>query len=168
MGLFDRLRGRDADATPEVDEAEAAPAGAPNAVSVLTYVVKQVVDNPDAVSVSTTEGRRGGLQLDVRVGDDREAVIARCLELGATRLGDGRQGPHTWVTLADPEGNEFCVSRRRTPYSAGMAPERSAFRMGRLDHVHIRVPAELVAADGLEPVRYWPRATYHAYVERQA
>jgi hypothetical protein len=22
----------------------------------------------------------------------------------------GRQGPHTWVTLADPEGNEFCVS----------------------------------------------------------
>lgn len=50
------------------------------------------------------------LHLDVRVGDDREAVIARCLELGATRLGDGRQGPHTWVTLADPEGNEFCVS----------------------------------------------------------
>ena len=21
------------------------------------------------------------------------------------------QGPHTWVTLTDPEGNEFCVSR---------------------------------------------------------
>ena len=56
----------DADATPEVEDA--APAAAPNAVSVLTYVVKQVVDNPDAVSVSTTEGRRGGLQLDVRVG----------------------------------------------------------------------------------------------------
>ena len=37
----------DADATPEVEDA--APAAAPNAVSVLTYVVKQVVDNPDAV-----------------------------------------------------------------------------------------------------------------------
>ncbi|MGH9065160.1 MAG: DNA glycosylase AlkZ-like family protein [Acidimicrobiales bacterium] len=24
---------------------------------------------------------------------------------------EGRQGPHTWVTIADPEGNEFCVSR---------------------------------------------------------
>ena len=70
----------DADATPEVEEAEtaAAPAGAPNAVSVLTYVVKQVVDNPDAVSVSTTEGRRGGLQLDVRVGDgDMGRVIGK-------------------------------------------------------------------------------------------
>jgi predicted RNA-binding protein YlqC (UPF0109 family) len=67
----------DADATPEVD-AEAAPAGAPNAVAVLTYVVKQVVDDPDAVSVSTTEGRRGGLQLDVRVGDgDMGRVIGK-------------------------------------------------------------------------------------------
>lgn len=24
---------------------------------------------------------------------------------------EGRQGPHVWVTMADPEGNEFCVSR---------------------------------------------------------
>ena len=36
------------------------------------------VDNPDAVSVSTTEGRRGGLQLDVRVGDgDMGRVIGK-------------------------------------------------------------------------------------------
>ena len=70
----------DADATPEADgaETEAAPAGAPNAVAVLTYVVQQVVDNPDAVSVSTTEGRRGGLKLDVRVGDgDMGRVIGK-------------------------------------------------------------------------------------------
>jgi len=50
------------------------------------------------------------VHLDVRVGDERDAVIARCLELGATRLWEGRQGPHTWVTMADPEGNEFCIS----------------------------------------------------------
>jgi len=69
----------DADATPEVDEVETdGPAGAPNAVAVLEYVVKQVVDNPDAVTVSTTEGRRGGLQLDVRVGDgDMGRVIGK-------------------------------------------------------------------------------------------
>jgi predicted RNA-binding protein YlqC (UPF0109 family) len=43
-----------------------------------TYVVKQVVDDPDAVTVSTTEGRRGGLQLDVRVGDgDMGRVIGK-------------------------------------------------------------------------------------------
>ena len=50
------------------------------------------------------------LHLDVRAGDDRDVVVARCVELGATKLWDGRQGPHTWVTLADPEGNEFCVT----------------------------------------------------------
>jgi len=51
------------------------------------------------------------VHLDVRVGEDhRDVVIARCIELGGTRLWDGQQGPHTWVTLADPEGNEFCVS----------------------------------------------------------
>jgi predicted RNA-binding protein YlqC (UPF0109 family) len=67
----------DAEATPEAESASS-PTEAPNAVSVLTYVVKQVVDNPDAVSVSTTEGRRGGLQLDVRVGDgDMGRVIGK-------------------------------------------------------------------------------------------
>ena len=51
---------------------------APNAAAVLEYLVKQVVDNPDAVSVSSTEGRRGGLQLDVRVGDgDMGRVIGK-------------------------------------------------------------------------------------------
>jgi Glyoxalase-like domain len=40
----------------------------------------------------------------------REAEVERLVGLGATHLWDGRQGPHTWATLADPEGNEFCVS----------------------------------------------------------
>lgn len=65
----------DAETTPEADEAGA---GAPNAEAVLAYVVKQVVDNPDAVTVSTSEGRRGNLQLDVRVGDgDMGRVIGK-------------------------------------------------------------------------------------------
>jgi hypothetical protein len=50
------------------------------------------------------------IHLDLHVGDQREAVVAGCLERGATKLWDGQQGPQTWVTLADPEGNEFCVS----------------------------------------------------------
>ena len=61
----------------ETDEVDAGNP-VPNASSVLEYVVKQVVDNPDAVSVSTTEGRRGGVQLDVRVGDgDMGRVIGK-------------------------------------------------------------------------------------------
>jgi hypothetical protein len=41
---------------------------------------------------------------------DGEAEVARLIELGARRLWDGQQGPQTWVTMADPEGNEFCVA----------------------------------------------------------
>lgn len=47
--------------------------------------------------------------LDVQV-DDVDAVVAKLTERGAKVLWTGRQGPHTWVTMADPEGNEFCVS----------------------------------------------------------
>ena len=64
----------------EADEAPAAAesAEAPTAVAVLEYVVNQVVDNPDAVQVSTSEGRRGTLQLDVRVADgDMGRVIGK-------------------------------------------------------------------------------------------
>jgi predicted enzyme related to lactoylglutathione lyase len=44
--------------------------------------------------------------------DDRDAEVERLLALGATRADVG-QGPDvSWVTLADPEGNEFCVLRR--------------------------------------------------------
>ena len=44
-------------------------------------------------------------------GDDvRAAEVARLIDLGATKLWDGQQGPQRWVTMADPEGNEFCVA----------------------------------------------------------
>ena len=53
-------------------------AAVPNATAVLEYLVKQVVDNPDEVSVTTSEGRRGTLQLDVRVADgDMGRVIGK-------------------------------------------------------------------------------------------
>lgn len=46
---------------------------------------------------------------------DRDAEIERVLGLGATLVGDHRQGPDRgWVVLADPEGNEFCILRRLT------------------------------------------------------
>jgi len=53
------------------------------------------------------------LHLDFRP-DDRDAAVARLLDLGAIRADVG-QGEQTWVVLRDPEGNEFCVlsSRQR-------------------------------------------------------
>ena len=44
-------------------------------------------------------------------GDEfRESEVGRLIGLGATKLWDGQQGPQRWVTMADPEGNEFCVA----------------------------------------------------------
>ncbi|MFB7027278.1 MULTISPECIES: VOC family protein [unclassified Streptomyces] len=43
--------------------------------------------------------------------DDRDAEVERILALGATRIDVGQGEDATWVTLADPEGNEFCVLR---------------------------------------------------------
>ena len=51
------------------------------------------------------------MHLDVRVGADRlEAEVTRLVNRGASELWRASQGPYEWVTLADPEGNEFCVS----------------------------------------------------------
>src|SRR5688572_1979121 len=51
------------------------------------------------------------LHLDVRVGPERqEAEVVRLLALGATELWRASQGPFAWVTMADPEGDEFCVT----------------------------------------------------------
>lgn len=56
-----------------------------------------------------TTKNRVHLDLHVPPGE-REAEVERLVGLGATRLWDGSQGPFTWVTMADPEGNEFCVA----------------------------------------------------------
>ncbi|HEY0936882.1 MAG TPA: VOC family protein [Trebonia sp.] len=51
------------------------------------------------------------VHLDVRIGaDDVERAVTALTGRGATVLHHGQQGPLRWVTLADPEGNEFCVS----------------------------------------------------------
>jgi predicted enzyme related to lactoylglutathione lyase len=56
------------------------------------------------------------IHLDVRPdpGGDTQAEADRLIALGATRIDIGQRGV-SWVVLADPEGNEFCVL---TPRSA--------------------------------------------------
>ncbi|WP_190138865.1 VOC family protein [Streptomyces longispororuber] len=42
----------------------------------------------------------------------RDEEVERLLRLGATVVGDHRRPDGTgWVTMTDPEGNEFCVER---------------------------------------------------------
>ncbi|MFZ2176652.1 MAG: VOC family protein, partial [Rhodococcus sp. (in: high G+C Gram-positive bacteria)] len=44
--------------------------------------------------------------------EDQQAEVKRLLSLGA-RHADVGQGEQSWVVLADPEGNEFCVLSSR-------------------------------------------------------
>ena len=54
------------------------------------------------------------LHIDVNPTDrDQDAELERLLGLGATSADVGQAGDEGWHVLADPEGNEFCLLRRR-------------------------------------------------------
>jgi hypothetical protein len=84
----------------------------------LVWRVGAAITSPDPgrprvlfQSVPEAKTVKNRVHLDVRVGaEQQEAEVARLLGLGATELWRGAQGPSSWVTMADPEGNEFCVA----------------------------------------------------------
>jgi hypothetical protein len=71
---------------------------------------------PDMLFLRVPEPKavKNRIHLDLRP-DDRDAEVARLEALGATRVDIGQTGEETWVVLADPEGNEFCVLRALGP-----------------------------------------------------
>jgi predicted enzyme related to lactoylglutathione lyase len=86
----------------------------------LGYVI--VTDSPDEVEIRRSADELPGLlftgapeaktvknrlHIDLRP-DDQEAEVERLVDMGA-RLADIGQHDVSWVVLADPEGNEFCV-----------------------------------------------------------
>jgi catechol 2,3-dioxygenase-like lactoylglutathione lyase family enzyme len=100
---------------PEIDRDETGVAivGAPNRPSLL-FVRTDDVGGPPKAGPNR-------LHLDLSPTDcDQDDEVRRLEGLGARRIDIG-QGRPSWVVLADPEGNEFCVLRRRVP------PEPEAF-----------------------------------------
>ncbi|HKT65724.1 MAG TPA: VOC family protein [Burkholderia sp.] len=67
----------------------------------------------DFVQINQPKKGKSRLHLDFRP-DDQDAEVARLLAHGAVRVDIG-QGEQSWVVLADPEGNEFCVLGQRRP-----------------------------------------------------
>src|SRR5690349_375555 len=68
--------------------------------------------SPDLLLLRVPDGKAGKnrLHIDLRP-ENQDEEVRRIEALGATRVSIG-QGPEaTWVVLADPEGNEFCVLR---------------------------------------------------------
>ena len=71
---------------------------------------------PTLVLSRSDDPRRGKLPLHLDVNaTDREqpAELERLLALGARPADVGQTGEESWHVLADPEGNEFCLLRRR-------------------------------------------------------
>jgi len=61
-------------------------------------------------AVPETKSVKNRLHLDLHVGQDHvDATTETLVSRGARFLHRGTQGPMFWDTLADPEGNEFCV-----------------------------------------------------------
>jgi uncharacterized glyoxalase superfamily protein PhnB len=50
------------------------------------------------------------VHLDIHTDDDLDAEVARWIAAGATSLGKRNVGDFFWVTLTDPDGNEFCIA----------------------------------------------------------
>jgi hypothetical protein len=54
------------------------------------------------------------LHIDLSATDrEQDEELDRLLGLGASRADVGQQGDEGWHVLADPEGNQFCLLKRR-------------------------------------------------------
>ncbi len=70
---------------------------------------------PDLLFIRVPEGKqvKNRWHLDLRP-DDQAAEVRRLEALGASRIDIGQGDDVTWVVMADPDGNEFCVLRAFT------------------------------------------------------
>ena len=93
------------------------------------YVLEYEDDEGDEVAISSKGGDawailflrvpdkkavKNRLHLDLRP-KDQDAEVERLLALGAKRVDVGQSEDVTWIVMADPEDNEFCVLRALSP-----------------------------------------------------
>ena len=64
--------------------------------------------------VPETKAQKNRLHLDLRP-EEQDVEVARLEGLGARRVSVGQGDDVSWVVMADPEGNEFCVLRAYRP-----------------------------------------------------
>jgi hypothetical protein len=92
-------------------------------VTIGSPLMPEGKDRPGPVPPALTfarvpEGKTGKnrLHLDINPADrEQDEEVRRLLGLGARRADVGQTGNESWVCLADPEGNEFCVLAGRRP-----------------------------------------------------
>lgn len=83
------------------------------------------------IKVPEPKTSKNRLHLDLRP-ESQSAEVARLEGLGATRVDVGQGDNRTWVVMADPEGNEFCVQPAHAPQvRAEWLRRYDAYRPGR-------------------------------------
>ncbi len=71
------------------------------------------------IQVPEAKSVKNRIHFDLRPTDrTRDAEVERLIGIGAVQLADRRTPSGGWVTLADPEGNEFCVLRSQAELDA--------------------------------------------------
>ena len=83
----------------------------------LPYIEPADQSAPSILFVKVPESKsvKNRLHIDVSPRDrERDEEVERLIGLGAKKIDIG-QGNPTWVVMADPEGNEFCVLKTRRP-----------------------------------------------------
>ena len=84
--------------------------------SLRTTPWEQVGPGLSFVSVPGTKTVKNRLHIDLapQLEDDQATMVESLISIGATRADVGQDEKKvTWVVLADPEGNEFCVLSSR-------------------------------------------------------
>ena len=81
---------------------------------VVLEIRPEVDRSPGIMFVPSERAKLGQnrLHIDLRP-DDQDAEVDRLIGRGASRVDVG-QSDVSWVVLADPEGNEFCVLSARS------------------------------------------------------
>ena len=68
-------------------------------------------DAPKLLFIKVPEPKTAKNRVHVDIGvPDRDVVVQRMLDLGATKVGEYDEWNTQWVTLRDPEGNEVCIA----------------------------------------------------------
>lgn len=73
---------------------------------------------PSVGFVQVPEPKNGKNRLHFEVAPidgDQDAELARLIGLGARKVDIGQGAGRSWVVMADPEGNEFCLLRSLAP-----------------------------------------------------
>lgn len=91
-------------------------------------VMLRTPQDPFLLFIRVPEGKtvKNRVHLDVNgtEGRTRDEEVERLQSMGATIFEDHRRPDGTgWVTLQDPEGNEFCVCRSQAERESAPLPE---------------------------------------------